>query len=183
MTVLARCWKPSEIVKIELTRVILCFLPSCLDLNATRNHTPSAQLNQPRLLQKARRYRHRLRLAFQQCTGLTTPTKPVGVMVAPPSSNDSGAVTGAEPRSAGPAGCCVVDEARTGAGVPAPAECIPCRRFRCASRRLRSSSICSCCSRTWALRSSISSCRVVAAAGSYCDGRRRRAEARPMRVP
>jgi hypothetical protein len=36
---------------------------SCLDLNATRNHTPSAQLNQPRLLQKARRYRHRLRLA------------------------------------------------------------------------------------------------------------------------
>lgn len=63
MTVLARCWKRSEIVKIELTRVILCLLPSCLDLNATRNHTPSAQLNQPRLLQKARRYRHRLRLA------------------------------------------------------------------------------------------------------------------------
>lgn len=40
MTVLARCWKPSEIVMIELTRVTLCFLPSGLDLNATRNRHP-----------------------------------------------------------------------------------------------------------------------------------------------
>jgi hypothetical protein len=54
--------KTPEIVQIELTVVILCFLPSCLDLNAALNHTPSAliQLNQPRLLQKPRRYRHRL---------------------------------------------------------------------------------------------------------------------------
>ena len=62
MMVPTRCWKPPEIVKIELTVVILCFLPSSLAANATLNHTPSAypQLNQPRLLQKARRYRHRL---------------------------------------------------------------------------------------------------------------------------
>ena len=59
MMVPTRCWKPPEIVKIELTVVILCFLPSSLAANATLNHTPSAypQLNQPRLLQKARRFR------------------------------------------------------------------------------------------------------------------------------
>jgi hypothetical protein len=42
MMVLERCWKPPEIVKIELTRVILCFLPSCLDLNATLNRQDQA---------------------------------------------------------------------------------------------------------------------------------------------
>ena len=84
MMVPTRCWKPPEIVKIELTVVILCFLPSSLAANATLNHTPSAypQLNQPRILQKARRYRHRLRSGtfFQQRTewrsGLTTPHYP-----------------------------------------------------------------------------------------------------------
>jgi hypothetical protein len=83
--------------------------------------------------------------------------KPVGVKVMPPRSKDGGPFTGAESRSADPAAGRAGDE--TGpAACAAAAGSIFSTNFCCISRRLRSSSISSCCFRTWDLRRSISSC-------------------------